>query len=198
MPTAYIISRLVRGVDIRKIGGGNMGALNTARELGTGWGLLVLAIDVAKGSGAILIARSLGVSEPWIMAAGFAAIVGHCWPVFLLFRGGKGAATALGVFLALVPREFACCIPIILAVIFLTSNVTLGMAAGIVFLPLFLWIFGQPLSVYIFVVVVAIFLVARYAPTAKRNLTKTRGIKGFIFEKDYKPWQSRRHNPPRP
>jgi acyl phosphate:glycerol-3-phosphate acyltransferase len=169
-----------------------MGALNIARELGPGWGLAVLLIDMAKGAGAITIARALGVPQLWVFATGLAAIVGHCWPVFLLFKGGKGAATAIGVFLALSPREFGCSIPILLAVIFLTSNVTLGMAVGIIFFPLFLWIFGQPLSVIIYVVIVGLFLVLRYAPTAKRGIAKSRNIKDFLIEKNYKPWQSRR------
>jgi glycerol-3-phosphate acyltransferase PlsY len=196
-PTAYIAGRLTRGVDIRKIGGGNMGALNTAREIGRWTGLVVLLVDIAKGAVAILAAKFLGVSPIWVFLAGFAAILGHCWPVFLKFRGGKGAAAAMGVFFALAPREFACCLPILVAVILLTSNITLGIASGMVFFPLFLWIFGQPFSVIIYAILIALFLAARYVPTAKRSLQKAGNAKDFLIEKNYKPWQSRRNNLPR-
>lgn len=192
IPTAYLAGRLTRGVDIREVGGGNMGALNATRELGQIAGLIVLLIDVGKGAAAILVARALGVSDLWVFLAGFVAIVGHCWPVFLKFRGGKGAATAIGVFFALAPVAFACCLPIIIVAVLFTSNITLGMAAGFVFFPLFLWVFNQPGSYIIYAILVALFLVVRYIPTATRNLKKTAGLKDFIIEKNYKPWQTRR------
>jgi acyl phosphate:glycerol-3-phosphate acyltransferase len=190
-PTAYIAGRIKRGVDIRQVGGGNMGALNAARELGLVMGSMVLLIDIVKGAGAILIARFLGVSEIWVFLAGLAAVVGHCWPVFLKFRGGKGAATAIGVFLAVAPKEFAVCIPILVLVVLFTSNITLGMAAGIIFFPVSLWAFGQPFSVTIFVILMGLFLLVRYIPTARRNLAKA-GTRDFLIEKNYKPWQTRR------
>jgi len=196
IPTAYIAGRLTRGIDIRKVGGGNMGALNTAREINPVAGLVVLLVDIAKGAGAILAAKYLDVSAIWVYAAGIIVIAGHCWPVFLKFKGGKGAATAIGVFLALAPIEFACCIPLMAAVILFTSNVTLGIAAGMLFFPLFLWIFGQPAEMFIFAGVVAVFLGLRYLPTAKRGLRKAGSARDFIIEKNFKPWQSRKKNRP--
>jgi acyl phosphate:glycerol-3-phosphate acyltransferase len=192
VPAAYLAGRLTRGVDIRKIGGGNMGALNTAREIGPVIGLIVLLVDIAKGAGAVLASKSLGVAPVWVYAAGFAAILGHCWPVFLKFRGGKGAAASLGVFFALAPAAFACCVPLIVGVIYLTSNVTLGIAIGILFFPLFLWVFGLPFEIYMFVIAVGIFLMIRYLPTARRSLEKASGARDFLIEKNYKPWQTRR------
>lgn len=191
IPTAYLAGRVTRGVDIRKVGGGNMGALNAARELSPITGLIVLLIDVAKGAAAIVIARYLGVGQIWVFLTGFAAIAGHNLPVFLKFRGGKGAATAIGVFFALAPVAFACCLPIILAVIFLTSNVTLGMGAGFVFFPLFLWIFGQPFEVIIYAIAIAVLLGIRYIPTARRNLKRV-GLRDSLIERNYKPWQTKR------
>jgi glycerol-3-phosphate acyltransferase PlsY len=191
-PTAYVAGYWVRGFDIRRQGGGNMGALNVARELNPAWGLAVLLVDAAKGAGAVLIAGSLEVTQIWVYLAGFASIVGHCWPVFLKFRGGKGAATAIGVFFALAPAVFAICIPVMLIVIFLTSNVTLGMTAGFVLLPLLLWIFDRPLNLIIFTILTILFLVARYIPTALKGLKKAGNIRNFIIEKNYKPWQTKR------
>jgi acyl phosphate:glycerol-3-phosphate acyltransferase len=192
IPTAYIAGRITRGVDIRITGGGNVGALNTAREIGPWAGLVVLLVDVAKGAGAILIAKYLGVSQIWIFLAGFAAIVGHCWPVWLKFRGGKGAATTIGVFFALATKEFACCVPVMLIIIFFTSNVTLGMAIGFILFPLLLWVFGQPLNMIIYAILVAIFLAVRYLPTARRGLAKAGNARDYLIEKNYKPWQTRR------
>jgi acyl phosphate:glycerol-3-phosphate acyltransferase len=198
IPTAYLAGRWIGGVDIRKVGGGNMGALNASREIGPAVGLIVLLIDAGKGAAVIIIAQSLGVSLLWVYLAGFAAVLGHCWPVFLKFRGGKGAATTIGVFLALAPLSFACALPLLLATIFLTSNVTLSMAAGFILYPLFLWVFGQPFSTIIYALLVALFLAFRYWPTAKRTFIRAGNIRDFIIEKNFKPWQTRRDKTPRP
>ncbi|HSW58068.1 MAG TPA: glycerol-3-phosphate acyltransferase [Dehalococcoidales bacterium] len=193
IPTAYLAGRWRKGGDIRQMGGGNMGALNATRELGLGVGLAVLVIDVGKAVAAIFIARALEVSYLWVYAAGLAAVIGHCWPVFLKFRGGKGAASGLGVSLALSPLPFLCVLPIGLLVIWLTSNVTLGMAAGFIFLPFFLWLFGYPLHLIFFILVLIIFLGLRYLGTAKRNLNK-KGWRDFLIEKKYTPWQRPKNN----
>lgn len=192
LPTAYIAGRLKLRKDIRKIGGGNVGALNATRELGLKIGIIVLLMDAAKGAGAVLIAKYLGVSQIWVFLAGFAAVVGHCWPVYLKFRGGKGAATTIGVFLGLTPLPMACSIPIMLLVIGITSNVTLGMAVGFLFYPLWLWLFDQPLEIYIYAILMVLFLAARYAPTAIRALKKAGSAENFLIEKKYRPWQSKR------
>jgi glycerol-3-phosphate acyltransferase PlsY len=192
IPTAYIAGRLTLGEDIRKVGGGNMGALNAAREAGPAIGLIVLLIDIAKGAGGILVARYLGVSLLWVYLAGFASIAGHCWPVFLKFKGGKGAATTIGVFFALAPIALACCVPVLIGIVLFSSNITLGMAGGLALFPLFLWVFGQPSSTIIYAILVALFLAARYGPTARRNLAKTGNMRDFLIEKNYKPWQTRR------
>jgi glycerol-3-phosphate acyltransferase PlsY len=115
-------------------------------------------------------------------------VIGHCWPVFLKFNGGKGAATAIGVFLALSPLPLLCSLPIGLAVIFFTSNITLGLSAGFLFLPLFVWLFHLPLNLILFIIVLILFLGVRYLRTAKRNLNKT-GWRDFLIEKNYTPWQ---------
>jgi glycerol-3-phosphate acyltransferase PlsY len=188
IPTAYLAGRWFKKTDIRTLGGGNMGALNATRELGTLAGGLVLLIDIAKGACAVLVAKALDASYPWVYAAGLASVIGHCWPVFLKFNGGKGAATAIGVFLALSPLPLLCSLPIGLAVIFFTSNITLGLSAGFLFLPLFVWLFHLPLNLILFIIVLILFLGVRYLRTAKRNLNKT-GWRDFLIEKNYTPWQ---------
>jgi glycerol-3-phosphate acyltransferase PlsY len=103
IPTAYIVSRVSKGIDIRTIGSGNMGGANVMREIGTNEGVFVGLFDLAKGAGVILIAQSLNVSELWIFGTGFTAVVGHNFPVFASFRGGRGSATIIGIFLVLAP-----------------------------------------------------------------------------------------------
>ena len=194
IPTAYIFGRRILRADIRKLGGGNMGALNAVREMGLGPGIGVLLIDIAKGSAPVLIAKYLGLSEIWQFSAGFAAIVGHCWPLFLHFRGGKGAATTLGTLIILAPLQFALCLPVLIIVILLTSNVNLGISVALILLPVVLWLFGQPLNLIIYVVSVTLFLLLRYLPTAIRALKKAGNVKNFVVDKDYKPWQTRRRD----
>ena len=192
IPCAYIAGRLVKGVDIRQVGGGNMGTLNTLREIGRVAGFSVLIADIAKGSLAVLLARWLGVSTLFVFIAGFAAIVGHNLPVFLKFRGGKGAATALGVLLALAPLEFVISFSIIVIVVLITSNFTLGLGAGFICMPLILWLFGEANELIFFSLVLALFQGLRYLRTARRTFSSTDGKKNLLIEKRYKPWQTKR------
>jgi len=117
IPTAYIIGRLVKGIDIRKMGSGTVGTVNAFYSLGLRSALVILMVDIGKGIFAVLAAQALGLALPVVLLAGAAAVVGHNWPVFLHFQGGRGSATTLGVLLILIPRELL---------------ITLG-AAGIVF-----------------------------------------------------------------
>ena len=114
IPFGYLTGRLVGGIDIRQVGSGNIGATNVGRTLGWHWFFVVLLLDFAKGCGPTLAAArwapELTESMPWwqqptqiTVAAGVAAIVGHLWPCYLRFRGGKGVATGLGVIVALAP-----------------------------------------------------------------------------------------------
>ena len=103
IPSAYVAGRLVKGKDIREEGDRNPGAGNTYRTIGPKAGLAVGAVDIGKGAVAVLLAGALTNSTGAQMAAGVVAITGHNWPIFLRLKGGRGAASALGVFIALVP-----------------------------------------------------------------------------------------------
>ena len=103
IPTGILVAR-ARGVDLRSVGSGNIGATNVARALGKGWAILVLLCDALKGFAPVFVGRRLGVFADWQVAlSGLAAIVGHMFTVFLRGRGGKGVATSLGVALAISP-----------------------------------------------------------------------------------------------
>ncbi|WP_373047784.1 glycerol-3-phosphate 1-O-acyltransferase PlsY [Vulgatibacter sp.] len=103
VPFGLLVARRFARIDVRLVGSGNIGATNVARAAGKRVAALVLLLDAAKGFVPALLAAKL-LADPWWMAAvGFAAFIGHCFPIYLRFRGGKGVATALGVNLALVP-----------------------------------------------------------------------------------------------
>jgi len=192
IPCAYIAGRLVKGVDIRQLGGRNVGALNVMREIGTVAGFAVLFADMAKGLLAVLIAQWLGLPLLFVFIVGFAAVVGHSWPVWLGFRGGQGAATAMGVLLALVPIEFAISFAIIVFVILVTSNFRLGMGVGFVFLPLIIWLFGGEVSIIVYSIALPLFLGLRSIPTLKTAMAGVGSKKDLIVDRQYKPWQRKK------
>jgi len=190
IPFAYIAGRLVKGVDIRQAGGGNVGALNTMREVGPAAGIGVLLADIGKGALAVLIAQWLGLSLIFVFVAGFAAVVGHNWPVFLRFKGGMGLATTMGVLLALTPVQFAISFGIMVIVILITSNMRLGAGVGLALLPLIIWGFGEAGSIISYSVALPILTGLRAVPSIKRDLTS--GKKDLIVDRKYKPWQRKK------
>lgn len=192
IPFAYIAGRLIKGVDIRQAGGGNVGALNTMREVGVAAGLGVLLADIAKGAAAVLIARWLGLSLIFVFIAGFAAVVGHNWPVFLKFKGGMGAATAMGVLLALAPVAFAISFAIMVAVVLATSNMRLGMGVGLAFLPFIIWGLGGAGSIIAYSVALPMFTGLKAIPSIKRDIASARSKKGLIVDRKHKPWQTKK------
>lgn len=127
IPTGLIVSRLIYGADLRKLGSGNIGATNIMRNFGFQPFLGVLVLDMSKGIIAVMVARALGLSQPWVMLSGLLAIVGHNWCIWLKFSGGKGIATSAGVIVAVFPW------PVILAVactFFLLLLITRIMSLG--------------------------------------------------------------------
>ena len=195
IPSGYIAGRLKKGVDIRQVGGGNAGALNVIREIGLLPGLVILIADIAKGSAAVLIGLWLELPLLWLFVAGFAAMAGHNWPVFLRFRGGKGAATTLGVLLALVPGEFAISFAVIAIVAVITSNFRLGIAVGLVCLPLVIWLTNwQPDNsgmLITYSLTLALFLLIRSLPGTRAAMADT-GKKNLIFDRERHFWQSKK------
>ncbi len=192
IPFAYIAGRLIKGVDIRRVGGGNMGALNVMREVGTVAGWAVLFADMGKGVLAVLIAQWLSVSAIIVFVAGLAAVVGHSWPIFLGFKGGRGAATTMGVLLALAPVEFAISFAIVVIVVLVTNNVRLGVGVGLAFLPLIIWWFGGEVRLIIYCLALALFLLLRNVLALKRDLATAGNKKDFIVDKKFTPWQTKK------
>lgn len=144
IPTAYIAGHILKGEDIRRLGDENAGAANVFREIGHKTGILVGFIDAGKGALAVVIAQAGGMSQVVVMFTGAAAIIGHNWPVFTGFRGGRGVSTAIGVLLVTVTQPLLILgVPALLA-LFIKRNVTL--ACAILFAPLMVvgWLVGTP------------------------------------------------------
>ncbi len=120
VPFAVVFARLFKNVDIRRVGTKNPGAANVFRQVGAVSGALTWLFDTVKGVAAMIVAeRAFGLSGYWVALVGTAAVAGHCWSIFLLFRGGKGAATSGAVLLYFVPRLF----PIAIALYFYIQKV---------------------------------------------------------------------------
>ena len=144
IPFGYLIVRARGGGDVRETGSGGTGATNVTRRAGKGAGVLTLALDALKGALVALAARWLLAPEFginwWVAAACVAVVVGHVFPVWLKFRGGKGVATGLGVFLSLTPAAVGLAGLIFLAVVWATRYVSLGSITAAATLPLFIWL----------------------------------------------------------
>jgi acyl phosphate:glycerol-3-phosphate acyltransferase len=145
IPFGLIIGRLTRGIDLREVGSHRTGATNALRTLGLRWAALVLVLDVAKGVAAVLLARALFADDPlveWAAAvAGFAAIVGHNWSVFIRFTGGRGVATSAGAMGAMSIWTILVLAPIVIGVIWRTRYVSLGSITGSLLAPVVTAIF---------------------------------------------------------
>ncbi len=172
IPTAYIVSRVRKGIDIRTVGSGNMGGANVMREIGTLEGAFVGLFDIAKGAGAILIAQALNASELWIFGAGFAVLVGHSSPVFAGFRGGRGSATVIGIFLVLAPTAALVTLAVVAIPFFATRKFAGAIIIGFALLPLFIWLLEGSLSLVRYALAVDLFMLIRNLPDTRRVLTK--------------------------
>lgn len=150
IPFGYLVVRASTGADVRETGSGGTGATNVSRRAGKLAGVLTLILDAAKGALAVVLARMLltedfGINW-WVAGAVILSIAGHCFPVWLGFRGGKGVATGVGAFLALSPLAVACVGILFLLIVWATRYVSLGSIAAAAFLPLAIWILGRYLN----------------------------------------------------
>ena len=143
IPFGYVIGKL-KGVDVRQHGSGNIGATNVSRVLGKKYGALVLFLDALKGALPVLILKILELPLEYQVLSGFFAILGHCFSPFLKFKGGKGVATGLGVFLVVSPKITLVAFFIFLLVFFLTRYVSLSSITAALSYPVIFRLFGKP------------------------------------------------------
>jgi len=182
IPTAYLVSRTRKGIDIRNIGSRNMGGANVMREIGAREGVIVGLIDIAKGAGAVLIAQALNISELWVFGAGFAALVGHNFTVFARFRGGRGSATIIGVFLVLAPEAMLITLVVVAIPFFTTRKFGAAILIGFALLPLFLWLLEGSLALVRYALVIDVFMLIRNLTGIKQIVAKGI-IKDMIYDR---------------
>ncbi len=186
IPPAYIAARLIKGKDIRQMGGGNVGGLNTFKEVGRGAGSAVMLADIAKGAAAVAIARwLLDVPQPFVLAAGFAAVVGHNWSIFLKFTGGKGMATTIGTLAILMPlyvywQELLILLGIIAISLIITHNVALSTGIALLCLPFIAWLGMKSGLFVIFAIILGLVVGLKTLPSARAAWAKSEGVKDFI------------------
>jgi glycerol-3-phosphate acyltransferase PlsY len=138
IPTGVILARLFSATDIRREGSGNIGATNVYRVLGAKLGVITLVGDVVKGMVPVILTRFFMGDEVWIASVALATFLGHLYPLFLRFRGGKGVATALGVFMVIAPLVTAGAVIVFIVVVMRWKYVSLGSLAASASMPLFL------------------------------------------------------------
>jgi acyl phosphate:glycerol-3-phosphate acyltransferase len=186
IPTALIISKRFFGVDIRKYGSGNMGATNTFRVLGKQYGTVVMLIDILKGMAAVGLYNFLpfylhndAEATNLMVGLGLSAVVGHIFPLFAGFKGGKGVATLFGMIVAIQPIVAVCCVGVFLLVLYLTRYVSLSSILASIALPIcVLWIWNENELVYrLFAVIVSLLVLFTHQKNIVRLL---RGGEGRV------------------
>jgi glycerol-3-phosphate acyltransferase PlsY len=192
IPTGLWLGRLLRGVDVRTLGSGNLGATNVYRSLGPGIGIATLLLDVAKGAlpVALLPGSAIGHGFPggteWCrLSAGFAAIAGHVWTVFAGFRGGKGVATTAGVLLALSPAAFAAFAVVFVLAVAISRWISLGSMLGSIAFAVTLGLVapgGVRSPTFVFGVLVAVLVIAKHHENIRRLLSGTE--RRFSFRRE--------------
>jgi glycerol-3-phosphate acyltransferase PlsY len=164
LPTAYLAGRLRKGVDIRQVGSRNMGAMNVFYSVGFIEGLLVLAVDIGKGAAAVALARFLGVHEIVQLLAGVAAILGHGFPPFLGFRGGRGGATCIGILVFLMPWGIPAYLAIFGLSMLLTRFPTLSYSIAFLCFPFIAWLVYHRWELIVFSIGLLLLPGLRYIP----------------------------------
>jgi glycerol-3-phosphate acyltransferase PlsY len=139
IPTAYIAGHILKGNDIRRMGDENVGAANAFRELSRKAGITVGIIDAGKGALAVIIAQAADMPQTVVMVTGAAAVIGHNWPVFIGFRGGRGVSTTIGILLVMVTQPILILALPTLLILIVKRNVTPAMAFLFILLPLVDW-----------------------------------------------------------
>ena len=202
IPTALIISKKFFGIDIRDYGSGNMGATNTFRVLGSRYGTIVMVCDILKGMAAVALYNFLpyylhqgnDVEKTNLMIGlGLSAVIGHVFPIWANFKGGKGVATLFGMILAIQPVIAVSCVGVFILVLYLTRFVSLSSILAALMLPVsVLWIWNEHEVLYrVFALIVAIMVIVTHQKNIGRLL---RGVESRIPILRYRDRRRNRRN----
>lgn len=175
LPTGYLVARICRGVDIRTVGSGSIGATNVRRLMGQGWAVFVTLVDMLKGALALLLTVESASSDPWLLSlSALAAVLGHNYPVWLRFRGGKGVATTYGTMFFIWPyNSFAIVLmsgALWYAVMTSTRYVSLASMVSLLALPAFFWMLDAPLPFILLALLLALLAMFRHRSNVSRLL----------------------------
>ena len=175
LPTGYLVARIFRGVDIRTVGSGSIGATNVRRLMGLGWAVFVTLVDMLKGALALLLTVDSASSDPWLLSlSALAAVLGHNYPVWLRFRGGKGVATTYGTMFFIWPyNSFAIVLmsgALWYAVMTSTRYVSLASMVSLLALPAFFWMLDAPLPFILLALLLALLAIFRHRSNVSRLL----------------------------
>lgn len=191
IPTAYLMGRFCKGIDIRQYGSGNVGATNALRVLGKIPGSIVLLVDVLKGIIAVTIVGDLFGLEHvgYRVLLAVVVVAGHNWTIFLNFKGGKGIATSLGVLIGLTIKIPSLCPMLLISVLiwlivfFMSGFVSLASMVSAVFLPFLMAGFNQPLEMVVLGIIFCFFVILRHRPNIKRLLSGKESCVDFPFKR---------------
>lgn len=173
IPTAYLITKYYRGVDIRDVDIGNVGGGSVLRQVGIWQGSFVLAVDMAKGAAAVMIAQYVfGLDYLWVLGVGLAAILGHIFPVFIGFKGGQGVATIIGIYFVIAPLAMATVFALLGITLLIMRRrfiklLFLVICATAPLLLFFCWLYEYPLELLIYTALIIVVLVAKNAHRLK-------------------------------
>lgn len=184
-PSPYLVARL-RGIDIRDVGSHNMGSMNVFYNVGFWYGILTLAIDIGKGVAAVALAQFLTGSLIFSMIAGGLAVLGHAFPVYLKFRGGKGGATVIGVLIFLLPWGIPVYAALFGIIMLLTRFPTLSYSLAFLCFPFIGWLVYHNLSLVIFSIAILLIPGIRYIPRVIEQRQKSGGWDRFFLRKSVK------------
>lgn len=167
IPTGLLLAKAA-GVDIRTSGSGNIGATNVYRTLGRSVGVLTLVGDCLKGLLPVLLAKYLHMADIWVAAIGLAAFLGHVYTIFLGFKGGKGVATALGVFLGVAPLAVCGALFVFVGVVWWSRYISLGSICAAATMPLFLVLIDPSPAKLVMTVIVATLVISKHRENFQR------------------------------
>jgi glycerol-3-phosphate acyltransferase PlsY len=170
IPFAFLFARWWGSADLREVGSGNLGAANVVRTSGVAAGVVVALLDMSKGAASVVLARRLGAPVGGCAAAGFASIIGHIYPVWLRFRGGKGVATACGAFLVLTPLAGLVTVVLFTLSVWITRYVSVGSVLASAVLPPIAYATGSPRVVVAFACAAAAVIIFKH----RSNLLRLR------------------------
>ena len=190
IPFGLLLTKAFGRGDVRRVGSGNIGATNVARAAGWLAGVLTLVLDIAKGAGAVFLAEKLSNDgATWMMIAALAALAGHCFPVWLKFKGGKGVATAMGIFLVLSPLACLGALLLFLLVVMFWRYVSLGSVSAAAAMPLLIYLLwaphhAPPMSVTFGTVAAALLIVYKHRGNLQRVIEGVEPKFSFSKNKD--------------